>query len=360
MDDDMFVMDGEAAPEIETALEEKCTVKAAKAGAGVPKAWVVQNIKSWEMEELATGSLEDCRVALEKVVLESEGPKGKAVKTKKERPFFYVTSKGEQPEMDGEPFTSMSFTAFPAYCDAAAVCSIISLEGLRAIEIRRTKTMPHGYRVRLFHEEGVDVNLNDAVSNLLDLQSLYNMGFDLHPRPNTGGGASIAFTPDESQQMRAGEACVKFVEDATKNLALKLDGEENTELLQKAICFAGERFCSQILERTMEVEANGGMMTRNQERRRTPGGVFFSLLKREISPDLSAFIFGEAPEEKEPGAIAIGGSSISDGMSYTPPASSSLNAHSVEFKAPIEEPQSSSFNPNAVAFTPPVSELTTE
>merc|ERR1711865_613371 len=227
-------------------------------------------------------------------------------------------------------------TAFPAYCDAAAVCSIISLEGLRAIEIRRTKTMPHGYRVRLFHEEGVDVNLNDAVSNLLDLQSLYNMGFDLHPRPNTGGGASIAFTPDESQQMRAGEACVKFVEDATKNLALKLDGEENTELLQKAICFAGERFCSQILERTMEVEANGGMMTRNQERRRTPGGVFFSLLKREISPDLSAFIFGEAPEEKEPGAIAIGGSSISDGMSYTPPASSSLNAHSVEFKAPLK------------------------
>ena len=86
-----------------------------------------------------------------------------AVKTKKERPFFYVTSKGEQPEMDGEPFTvavtiselsvtkagvlmqSMSFTAFPAYCDAAAVCSIVSLEGLRAIEIRRTKTMPHGF-----------------------------------------------------------------------------------------------------------------------------------------------------------------------------------------------------------------------
>lgn len=74
--------------------------------------------------------------------------------------------------------------------------------------------------MRLFHEEGVDVNLNDAVSNLLDLQSLYNMGFDLHPRPNTGGGASIAFTPDESQQMRAGEACVKFVEDATKNVKL--------------------------------------------------------------------------------------------------------------------------------------------
>ena len=45
----MFVMDGEAAPELETALEEKCTVKTAKAGAGVPKAWVVQNIKSWEI-----------------------------------------------------------------------------------------------------------------------------------------------------------------------------------------------------------------------------------------------------------------------------------------------------------------------
>ena len=58
MDDDMFVMDGEAAPELETALEEKCTVKTAKAGAGVPKAWVVQNIKVWEMEEITTGSLE--------------------------------------------------------------------------------------------------------------------------------------------------------------------------------------------------------------------------------------------------------------------------------------------------------------
>lgn len=111
------------------------------------------------------------------------------------------------------------------------------------------------------------------------------------------------------------------IDPLSAQLAEKLDGEENTELLQKAICFAGERFCSQvprhilasisprtslfsecfplhwqlvklsscfalliynlvvfqILERTKEVEANGGMMTRNQERRRTPGGVFFSV-----------------------------------------------------------------------------------
>jgi len=351
----MFVMDSEAGPAAEAAPEKKVKKTGAK---GVPKAWVVQNIKTWEMEEIATGTLEECRLAMEKALKEAEGLKGKS-RPKKERPFFYVTANGEEPEMDEDPFTSMSYTAFPAYCDATAVCSIASLEGLSAIEIRRTKTMPHGYRVRLFHEEGAEVKLDEPIGHLLDLQSLYNMGFDLNPRPNTGGGASIAFTPDESQQMRAGEACVKFIEDATKQLAAKLSDEPNTELLQKAVCFAGERFCTKILDRTLEVEANGGMMTCNKERRRTPGGVFFSLLKREISPELSTFIFGEVPEETNPKGIAIGGSAVSDGMSFTPPSSSSLNAHSMEFQPPLEA-QSSSMNPDAMAFTPPVAELTTK
>lgn len=340
----MFTMDdGTAAPTdpLDAAFEAQCEVKDSP---GVPKVWCVNNVKQWVMEEIATGTIEECRAALETAMTDAEAASKKAGKgNKKERPFFYVTTQGEPPEMETEPFTSMTFTAFPAYCEGASIASLTTLDGVRALEIRRTKTMPHGYRVRIFHAEGTDVNL-DTMSEMLDFQSLYNMGYDLNPRPNTGGGASIAFTPDEQQQMRAAEASAKFVDAAAKELADQLK-EDNLELLKRAVGYSGMRFCKQILAKTLETEEAGGMMTRDGQRRKTAGGVFFTLMKQEITdPGLTSIIFEEAPpmEPLAPNAIRIGGSADT----------SELRVDSVAF-TPGGTALGSSFDPNAQVFTPP-------
>eukprot|EP00658_Telonema_sp_P-2_P005864 TRINITY_DN12210_c0_g1_i3.p1 TRINITY_DN12210_c0_g1~~TRINITY_DN12210_c0_g1_i3.p1 ORF type:complete len:242 (+),score=73.74 TRINITY_DN12210_c0_g1_i3:88-726(+) len=137
-EDDMFPMDdGAAIPDPADAAFE---AQSKEEPSGVPAAWCVSNLKSWQMDQIASGNIEECRAALEAGIIESEAKKGG--KPRKERPFFYVTTLGEPPEMESEPFTSMNFTAFPAYCDATAVASLAVLEGVRALEIRRTKTVP--------------------------------------------------------------------------------------------------------------------------------------------------------------------------------------------------------------------------
>ncbi len=46
-----------------------------------------------------------------------------------------------------------------------------------------------------------------------------------------------------------------------------------------------------LLEETKQVEASGGMMLPDGSRRRTPGGVYFHLIKGRISGEDRAFIF---------------------------------------------------------------------
>merc|ERR1712166_572227 len=131
-EDDMFTMDdgASAAPTdpLDAKFEAQCGVQGE-----APKAWTVNNTKQWVMEELGTGSIQDCRVAMEAAMSEAEALSKKA-KGKKERPFFYVTSKGEPPEMETEPFTSMTYTAFPVYCDCSSIAALVTLDGVRALE----------------------------------------------------------------------------------------------------------------------------------------------------------------------------------------------------------------------------------
>lgn len=200
------------------------------------------------------------------------------------------------------------------------------------------------------------LDLDGTVNSLLDLQSLYNMGFDLHPRPNIAGDSgSIAFTPDETSQLRAAEAFQKLTETAAKELAEKLQ-EDNIELLRRAVCFAGQRFCQTIYERTMEIEASGGLYTKSGERRRTPGGVFFKTLKEELAPDCAQMIFEEVQPDEQSGSLQRGAILIGQSGDDLPtPTGSSLNAHSVEFTpssleaAPLS---SSALDANSEPFVP--------
>lgn len=52
------------------------------------------------------------------------------------------------------------------------------------------------------------------------------------------------------------------------------------------------------LEETLAIEASGGMMVNNGERRRTPGGVFFYLVKGRLSKELRQQLFPFPPKNR--------------------------------------------------------------
>ncbi|KAI3411869.1 hypothetical protein GPALN_001931 [Globodera pallida] len=54
-------------------------------------------------------------------------------------------------------------------------------------------------------------------------------------------------------------------------------GETIPELICKAVHFAGKLHAVELFKKCQEVERNGGMLTQNRNRRRTPGGVFMQL-----------------------------------------------------------------------------------
>ncbi|KAI1301387.1 Phosphorylated adapter RNA export protein [Halotydeus destructor] len=69
-------------------------------------------------------------------------------------------------------------------------------------------------------------------------------------------------------------------EQAASKIAGKLM-EHKTDLIRKAISIVGAEKCFEICGNALDVEDTGGMMTTNGSRRRTPGGVFFQLLKND-------------------------------------------------------------------------------
>jgi hypothetical protein len=59
--------------------------------------------------------------------------------------------------------------------------------------------------------------------------------------------------------------------------------ETNTGLLMRVVHAIGARRSLEILKRTLEIEAGDGLRTHDSERRRTPGGVFFFLVRGRTS-----------------------------------------------------------------------------
>merc|ERR1712159_384175 len=88
----------------------------------------------------------------------------------KSRPFVYVTRNGEPPEIDAQPFKSMECFGFVVDCEPEILCNLCKLPGVRALEIRRQRIQPVGYRVRLFHEDH-----KPDISLYLDPDTLYDM-----------------------------------------------------------------------------------------------------------------------------------------------------------------------------------------
>jgi hypothetical protein len=60
--------------------------------------------------------------------------------------------------------------------------------------------------------------------------------------------------------------------------------EPKRTLLMKVLRTVGQDRCRAILVDTLQCEANGGMLRRDGTHRRTPGGVFFQLVKERVTP----------------------------------------------------------------------------
>jgi PHAX RNA-binding domain len=60
--------------------------------------------------------------------------------------------------------------------------------------------------------------------------------------------------------------------------------EPKVPLLRQVLRTVGPERCVAILAETLTCEANGGMLTKDGTRRRTPGGVFFQLVKERVTP----------------------------------------------------------------------------
>ncbi|CAG9858981.1 unnamed protein product [Phyllotreta striolata] len=83
-------------------------------------------------------------------------------------------------------------------------------------------------------------------------------------------------------------------EDIANEIANKLC-EEKVDLVMRVIKVLGKEKAIEIFQETKELEAEGGMLIMNRTRRRTPGGVYFHLVRHDyhITYDQRNEIFGE-------------------------------------------------------------------
>ncbi len=71
--------------------------------------------------------------------------------------------------------------------------------------------------------------------------------------------------------------------------------EPNIWLIRSVAAMIGMETTEAVYQRTMEIEAAGGMMTKQGDRRRTSGGVFFLLAREQMSARQRRKVFGLPP-----------------------------------------------------------------
>ncbi len=79
------------------------------------------------------------------------------------------------------------------------------------------------------------------------------------------------------------------------------------EQINRLIEVTGEDFVQSLLDKTQEIENTGGMLAsgKGEARRRSPGGVFFYLVKEQITEDQRKIVFPSLPRKKKIQPIEI-------------------------------------------------------
>ncbi|XP_077556327.1 phosphorylated adaptor for RNA export isoform X2 [Haemaphysalis longicornis] len=86
---------------------------------------------------------------------------------------------------------------------------------------------------------------------------------------------------------------------------IPVDDEESVtthdalDVLERAVTILGIPQCRKFLGMAEDIEASGGLMTLDKSRRRTPGGVFFYLLRVHVPRRQMQLIFAEEMQERE-------------------------------------------------------------
>lgn len=83
-----------------------------------------------------------------------------------------------------------------------------------------------------------------------------------------------------------------------QQIAQALD-ERRLDLVSAAVETLGVDRTRAFLDQTVALEAAGGMPTKNDQRRRTPGGVFFQLIKDQVTKEERKIIFRQEQKKKK-------------------------------------------------------------
>ena len=93
------------------------------------------------------------------------------------------------------------------------------------------------------------------------------------------------------------DASPNSVDETAANIAQQL-GETDTiprEQIRRIVDRLGAESALTFLREALKMEAEGGMLLPDRSRRRTPGGVFFYLVRSRVSKKDRAFIWPPAP-----------------------------------------------------------------
>lgn len=91
-------------------------------------------------------------------------------------------------------------------------------------------------------------------------------------------------------------------EDFGRDMAQKLE-EEKSDLIVNVVHVIGKEASLNLYKTTQKIELEGGMLTMNKNRRRTPGGIFLFLLKTsdKIDEDKKSEIFDSDKKRADKG-----------------------------------------------------------
>src|SRR5689334_14826049 len=92
------------------------------------------------------------------------------------------------------------------------------------------------------------------------------------------------------------------------DIALKLGetGRHAKHQIAQVVELLGPDAAQALLEETQQIEQAGGMLTNDESRRRTPGGIWLHLAKERVSDEDRARIFpkwGKSHKKKRPSTI---------------------------------------------------------
>ena len=119
------------------------------------------------------------------------------------------------------------------------------------------------------------------------------------------GGRRLVVTPDKAMPRRPQQRLPDDQWAVCKQVAKALGEKEWGPVFSIAdiVRTCGPRFVLVMLEKALTVEAARGLMLPDGSRRRTPGGVFFYLVRQYASPPVSKMVFfrgGKSKKGKQP------------------------------------------------------------